>query len=419
MTRHRERALLLMEQRRTGMARDEVRQALRGDPDDPFLHALLALCLSDLGEREAALEEAQRATAHGPQLPFAHYALATVLLQADRPGEAEAAGRVAIGLDPEVADFHAALAAVHLHRRRWADALAAADAGLEMDPEHGPSSNLRALALVGLGRRDEAASTLGEALALDPEDARTHANQGWTLLHRARPADALVHFREALRLDPTSAWARQGLVEAMKARNPVYAVLLRYFLWMERLRPATRWLILVGGLVGGRHVIRALNATPGLEPVALGAIALYFGWVLVTWTAEQLFNLVLFLDSLARQALTREQRLASALLGPLLSAALALAAAGVAFGSSPLLVGAALAAGLMVPIAATFRSTGTARVVTGFIAGVTVVLLCLVAAAYFGSLLGGRAGVDAMVAMAAFLIVVSSWVSHVIAARRR
>lgn len=417
MTHHRDRALLLMEQGRAGMARDQLQQALRDDPHDPFLLALLALCQADLGEKAAALETARLATVHGPDTPFAHYALSCALVDLSRADEAADEARRALALDPYEGDYHAALAVAHLQRRRWADALAAADAGLEADPEHVRCANLRAQALVLLGRRDEAAGTLGEALALDPENPHTHANQGWALLHRGRPHEALGHFREALRLDPGSAWARDGLVEAMKARNPVYAVLLRYFLWMGRLDRTTQWLIIVGGVVGGRHVVRALNAQPGMEPVALGVTALYLGWVLVTWTAEQLFNLVLFLDPVGRYALTREQRIASGLLGPVLLLALAMAVAGFVSGSTPLLVGAALAAGLMVPVAATFRVSGTGRLVMGCIAGCTAALLALAAAAYFGGVFSGRETADAVVAVAAVLIVVSSWVGNVIAAR--
>ena len=411
MTHHRDRALLLMEQGRAGMAQDELRQALRDDPDDPFLHALLALCLSDLGDRVGALDEAQLATVHGPDVPFAHYALATVLLQAERPDEADQAARLALGLDPYEADYHAVLAAAHLYRRRWADALAAADAGLEMDPSHVRSSNLRAQALVQLGRRDEAAATLGEALALDPEDPTTHANQGWTLLHRGKPPEALEHFREALRLDPTSTWAREGLAEAMKARNPVYGALLRYFLWIGRLDRGTQWVIIIGGLFAVRTLTRILNAA-GMPMAAVAVGAVYMAWVLVSWTADQLFNLVLFLDPLGRGALSREQKTASTLLGAVLLLALALAVAGFVTGSAPLLVGAGLSAGLMVPVGGAFRARGTGRVIMGALAGSTAGLLAVSAAAQWGGVFGGAETAGSLVGVAVLLIVASSWIGN-------
>lgn len=416
MTHHRDRALLLMEQGRASLARDELRQALRDDPHDPLLHALLALCLADLGEKAAALETARLATVHGPDVPFAHYALATVLLDANRADEAEAAARRALALDPYEANYHAVLAEAHLHRRRWADALAAADAGLEMDAEHVRSSNLRAQALVQLGRRDEAAATLGEALARDPEDAHTHANQGWTLLHRSRPADALAHFREALRLEPGSAWARQGLAQAMKARNPVFAALLRYFLWMGRLDRGTQWVIVIGGFFAVRTATRILSAS-GMTGLALAVAAVYLAWVLVSWTADLLFNLVLFLDPLGRGALTREQKTASAVLGTVLLLALGMTVGGFATGSTPLLIGAALSAGLMVPLAAAFRAAGTGRVVMGALAGSTALLLAAAAAAQWGGVLGGAETAGSLVNVAVLVIVASSWIGNFVGSR--
>ncbi|HEU0076823.1 MAG TPA: hypothetical protein VFQ76_04185, partial [Longimicrobiaceae bacterium] len=50
-----ERARLLMDHRRPGMAADELRRALRDRPEDPVLHAYLALCLA---EDPATLAEA-------------------------------------------------------------------------------------------------------------------------------------------------------------------------------------------------------------------------------------------------------------------------------------------------------------------------------------------------------------------------
>ena len=74
---------------------------------------------------------------------------------------------------------------------------------------------------------------MGLVGARDPDDAFSHANQGWTLLEQGNRKKAMEHFRESLRLDPTNGWAQAGLVEAIKAGNPVYAVMLKYFLWIQ------------------------------------------------------------------------------------------------------------------------------------------------------------------------------------------
>ena len=55
---------------------------------------------------------------------------------------------------------------------------------------------------------------------------------------RARP-------RETLRLEPGNEWARQGLVTALKARNPIYGLFLQYALFMGRLSPrcSAMWIL--------------------------------------------------------------------------------------------------------------------------------------------------------------------------------
>lgn len=196
---------------------------------------------------------------------------------------------------------------MHFDQRRWQDALDAAEEGLRLDPEHAGCANLRAMALVKLGRRGEAGATIDSALAKDPENATTHANRGWTLLEQRDPARALEHFRESLRLDPDNAWARQGIVEALKARNPVYAVMLRYFLWMSKLSRRAQWGVILGGYVGNRLLAGAAAANPEIAPLVLPLRILYVAFVLLTWTAQPLFNLVLRLDRFGRLALSDEE----------------------------------------------------------------------------------------------------------------
>lgn len=412
MSLHRQRALVLMEQGRAELAEPELRRALAEDPHDPYLHALLGLCLARLERKDPALAEAREAVGLAPDFGFAHYALARVLLMQDRPDEALRALEPALADDPEDPDYHAAAASAHLARRRWAQALEAAEEGLGWDPDHVDCTNLRATALVQLGRRDEAAAALGEALARDPEDAFTHANQGWALLHRGQPRPAAEHFRESLRLNPTNEWARAGLVEAMKARNPVYAALLRYFLWMSRLSPRTQWMVVIGGVVGYNVLSDVVEGVPSLRWLLVPLMVGYLGFVLLSWTAEQLFNLVLFLDPLGRHALSRDQRVFSALLGGCVLAALACAAWGAAGGGTQAWLGTGLFAGLMIPVAGTSRAAGKSRVVMGGVASVLFLLVLFAVSGYPSDAADTAGGI------AIFGIIASSWIGNFIAARQ-
>jgi tetratricopeptide (TPR) repeat protein len=294
---HLDRARVLLDQGRYDLGERELRQALVVEPDAAEAQALLALCLGHQERYQEATEAAREAIRLAPDIGFAHHVLAGVLADRHRPDEARAAIEEAIRLEPWQASHYSLLAGVLGQQEKWEEALAAADRGLALDPEHLGCLNARIMALVRRGRRDEAAETSAEALAQAPDSAYTHANEGWACLHRNDAKQALVHFREALRLDPTLDWARYGMVEALKARYPVYGLMLRYFLWMNRLDPRVRWGVLLGGWFLARF----------LGPL----IILYWIFVYLTWTADPLFNLVLRLHPDGRHALSREQRVAS------------------------------------------------------------------------------------------------------------
>ncbi|HKS36788.1 MAG TPA: tetratricopeptide repeat protein [Verrucomicrobiae bacterium] len=396
-----ERGLLLYQQSRYDLAEQELRQALAADPDDAYSHALLALCLTEQKEFKDATEEAHRAVHQAPDDPFSHYALARVFYDRDRPDEAVAAISESIRLDPADADYQSLLAAIRFDQRRWQDALTAAEQGLQNNSEHVGCTNLRAMALVKLGRRQEAGATIDAALAKNPENAITHANQGWTLLEKRDPQKALEHFREALRLDPGNEWARHGIVEALKARNVIYGLMLRYFLWMSKLSPAAQWGVILGGYFLNRMLGTAAKSSPDLAPWLLPVRILFFGAVVLTWTADPLFNLLLRVNRFGRLALSREQMVASTWFGVCVLLALMSLAFCLPFGvDSPFVVSAAVFGLLMIPVAGMFKaSSGWPRTLlmtyTGLLALVGIGALALVSVETVGGAdaVGGLRGV--------------------------
>lgn len=383
---HRERGWLLAHQGRPDLAEREYRLALADDPNDPFAHAFLSLLLADQETRHPeALAEARAAIGLAPDEAFAHFAESYAHLRADRNEEAERSALTAIDLNPDDPGNFAALAAALLGRRRWSQALAAADTGLELDPEHSTLVNLRAQALVQLGRKDEANATLHGALGRDPENSVTHANQGWALLHRGDRKGALAHFRESLRLDPESEWAREGLVEALKAGNPLYAGMLRYFLWMQRLDRRTQWIVIVAGLIGYRVVRGVARSNPALAPWLTPLMVAYGLFVLLSWTAPQLFNAVLLASRDGRYALSDEQRRSGAFMGAGAGVALVFGAAALATGAPWVEDSTFLFAGLLIPMAATFRGargrpTRPMAITTGVLYALAALFAALAAA---------------------------------------
>lgn len=307
MNAHLHRGILNYEQNRLDLAEQELRQALLDDPHDPTAHAFLALCLVERERFNEATEEARLAIHVGPYSSTAHFALAFVLQNGNHLTEAKAAIQEAIRLLPEHAPYWGQLASIEMSRRDWSAALAAAESGLEQDPENDHCTNYRARALVKLGRRDDASAAIAASLSRNPDNAATHANMGWTLLHARDPRRALEHFREALRLEPNLEHARAGIVEAMKARNPIYRYLLMYFLWMSRLSRRAQWGVIIG-LVFGRRLLAGLaESFPPIRPYVLPILILYVVFMLLTWVGEPLFNMLLRFNRFGRLALSKDQ----------------------------------------------------------------------------------------------------------------
>lgn len=306
-----ERALLLFQQSRHDLAENELRQALAADPHDAYSHALLGLCLAKREQFDDATAETRQAIHLAPDFSFAHYALASVMDDRNRFSEALTAVNEAIRLDPEDADQYALLGSIHFQERRWQDALNAVEQGLQFNPEHVGCTNLRAMAMVKLGRKAEAGATIDTALSKNPDDSLTHANQGWTLLEHGEPKKAAEHFREALRLDPENEWARQGIIEALKAQNFIYALMLKYFLWMAKFSRRGQWVILLAGYFGNRILGSVSQSNPDLAPWILPLRILYIVFALMTWLAYPFFNLLLRLNKFGRLVLSREQTVAT------------------------------------------------------------------------------------------------------------
>ncbi len=358
---HVARASLLLEQSRFDLAEAELRLALAEDPDAGRLHSLLALCLAERGALDEAQAEADRGVALDPDVPFAHYLRAQVLRKRKRLEEALEAGGEALRLDPEQPAPRALRGAIFLEQRRWGAALEEADAGLSFDASDADCANVRAIALTQLGRRAEAAATIGDALERDPENDVTHANRGWGLLHEGEPRKAMEHFREALRLDPGNAWARAGIVEALKARNPVYGLLLRFFLRMGRLSGRAQWGIMIGGYLAYRGLIAAAERFPAAKPWLLPLIIGYIVFGALTWVASPIFNLALRLHPLGKHALTDEQRRESTWIGSLLGTSLAALGVWLATSSEYAMLLALHAGLLVIPLASTLKCEGAAR----------------------------------------------------------
>jgi tetratricopeptide (TPR) repeat protein len=345
-----DRALLLYRQNRFDLAEQEFRRVLGESPNDPTAHAFLGLCLAHQEKLDEAQREVEQAIVLAPAWAFTHSCRSQVLEHRRKFAEAEASAREAVRLEPLDADYWARLAAVLFRQEKWKDAYDSSMQGLEHDPENSGCMHLRTMALTKLGRQMEAVASVDAALRRDPDDALAHTNKGWALLHQGKPRAALEHFREALRIDPMSEFAKAGIVEALKARNPVYRWMLAYFLWMARLSNAARWGVVLGGYFGARMLRELARSNPAWGAWIQPIIVVYIVFVLMTWFAYPFFNLLLRFNKFGWYALSRDQRAASNWFGACLAVFVSALVAHFAWDAPASFVVAGVAVGLALPL---------------------------------------------------------------------
>ncbi len=313
---HPERIQWLMDQRRYPLAVTALQTWLREEPDRPIIHAFLALCYSEMQQLPSALEHARTAVGLGPELSYSHYILGVVLQEKGQLKGARESLSQALALDPEDADYHTRLGLIYWQQALWQQALQSAETALQFDPEHIDALNLRSMALMRMGEGDAAVSNLDTALSHDPENARVHANRGWSLLYARQPEAALDAFRQALRLMPELEWAREGMLEALRARYRVYRLFQRYRFWLSKYGARQQILLMILWIIA----LRLLFAYAGdsWPFVTIGLMVAYFGFVLMTWLVEPLFNIFLCFDAHGKYLLTPQETRGAKQMGTLL-----------------------------------------------------------------------------------------------------
>ena len=410
MGAHLDRAWILFEQGRFDLAEKEADQALAENPEDPKPHGLIALARLRVGRRDEALEAAKRAVALAPDWDYSHFVLGKVHFDRDEHSKADAALREAIRLDPREPNYRWVRGAMLFDWDKRKEALEEADAGLRLDPEISGLHSLRGLILYGLDRVDEAEAAFRTALRIDPGNDTAHAGLGRVEASRGRADAAVERYREALRIDPNDAWARAGLLDALRARYPVYGLFLRYFEWTRRLSPRTRTVLFIGLYVVFRYAGKAAkNAEGPLQWALLAVAGGYVFFALMSWIADPLFNLLLRLRPEGRLLLNRDEIAASNVVGLSLLAAVLCGGAAFWFESIPGAVAGILFV-LVVPAAATLFHMKPGRLRTGLGVLFSVLLAAGLAGAGWASFHAESAAglLLAVAAMAVFAL--STWV---------
>lgn len=307
MSQNLERARLLMDQDRWEDAAKYLKGAIAEDPADSEPHTLLAFCCLHNNDIKGALESARNGVALDPDYFFPHYGLAVALYSDHQFDKALKSIKESIRIDPEYADSHALLGELHAVKHDWENVMQAADTGLEYEPENSSCLRLKATALSKLNRSEEAEEMIQSALSIDPEDSYNLSTNGWHRVEKGEYDQASEFFKNALRLDPFNEEAKSGLMEVLKGKSIIFRPLLRYHLFMSRLKGKSMWGFIIGAYIIFRILKSIASSNPSLEPFITPLIVVYLIFVLYSWLGEHVFNLLLRLHPLGKHILDRYQ----------------------------------------------------------------------------------------------------------------
>lgn len=310
-----ERAHHLLLNDRMAEAETELRKALSANPREAMAFALLAECAISRNDFSEAVELAKQAVAIDPGNSLYYYVLGkSCFYDKDIPSS-----RLAIQegqrMDPDNPQFFLLRGRIEFYQKNWETALNESNRGLELDPEHIELVNLRAQALIKLNRRKDASTTMDYALHKAPENSYSHANKGWVSIESDHYNEAIQSFLESLRLDPENSYAKEGLKEAIKGKNPAYRMILKYFLWMNKLQEKNQWAFIIGIYLLYQVVLQAADKFPSLAPLLYPVIVIYILFAFSTWIAKPISNLFLRLHPIGKHALSNDEILGSNLAG--------------------------------------------------------------------------------------------------------
>lgn len=282
----------LIEGERYGLAHEKLTEILTEFPNSTDAHILRA----EAYLREKKYKEAKIAAAEviqlDPESDHAFYILSRVAIEQDDYKEASSLIEQALMIAPYEASYFAAKAQISLLQRNYKQAVADATEGLELAPDDLDLNNLLSMAYSRLGQSSEAKERLENMMSEDPENPLTHCNMGFHYLQQGDHKQAKEHFAMALRQDPNYDYARMGMMEAMKASNFLYAKLLQFAFWMDRIGSQNRWLFIIGLLV-------IVNVVPILAPI-------YLIFILWTWFTGPLSNVILYFDKHGKYLMDEE-----------------------------------------------------------------------------------------------------------------
>ena len=316
-----EKAQILYDQGRYEDALKLYHEYLVEYPDDVHALCRVAHCYLKLKAYGKASEYAGEAIAAAPDFGYGYYTQAFIYSARNLHEDADRAISTALELEPTNADFLALAARLRIRQNEWLAALDYTDTALEYNPGHADALIVRSSALIKLRRFEEASDALNSVLELDPENEMALMELGYLHLNRGAWKESLECFQHALAVDPESEYARSGLMEALRARYPVYGVILIYFLWMQRFSQRNQQMIMYGATLLARAAEYLKKSYPVLAPFIGVFLAVYRVFAYLTWTVKAATTLLLRFNRYGRELVSRQEIVESNIVGVLWGAA--------------------------------------------------------------------------------------------------
>lgn len=286
-------ALELLDDGRVEEALALLKAAVTEEPDGAGLRALYALILADTGHADEAERHADIAVALDDELPFAQFAAGEVAFAQERFSDAIRHASAASELSPDDADPIVLEARARARLGDWDRVRALAQRAQVLDP-----GNEGAVMLAAMSDEVETDAPLDDArwqtlVEKFPTNAFARSGRAWAQLQAGKATEARKEFEQALALDPSLAWARDGYIAAIKAQNPLYRGLLSALRRLQHLDPRTRSAVIIGAFVLYQALRFLADANPMLRPLIWPLLALYLGFLFVSWLADPLLDLAL------------------------------------------------------------------------------------------------------------------------------
>ncbi|MFA5506887.1 MAG: tetratricopeptide repeat protein [Vulcanimicrobiota bacterium] len=316
------KAETLFEQGRWQQALEIYQEQLAEFPEDAHSYVMAARCFVELKLFGKASEYVESAISVSPDYSYGYYCQSHIYYLRNLDQEARRAIDTALELDPTIADYHVMLARILAKKSDWKAVSERADAALGFDPTHADALVVKAEALLGLGQYEQARALLQLVLEKDPEDEVALARLGQLHLHRGEWEQALGIFQSTLAINPESEYARRGFMEALRARYPIYGIILRYFMWMSRFSRKHQQIMQYGLSVLMRYVGKLKQQYPALAPVLGVILFLWKIFAYLSWTIRAGTTMLLRLNKFGRRLVNRDEIIESNLVGGLWLAAL-------------------------------------------------------------------------------------------------